>query len=322
MPKTFTDLAHGAPIRHALNGQVMGTRWTAVVYTGAQDVTALQADLAACVAKVDQQMSTWKPDSDLSRLNAAAVGEWLPQPPELLQVISAGLAVGAASAGAFDIGLGDLVTAWGFGAAQADVAAVRDLIHKPRPRADQIIEVNRADGTLRKRAAIQIDLNGIAKGFAVDQMIAVLATHGVENALVGLDGELRATGTPPGSAPWTIAVERPDYAQRAPEAVLSLENAAVATSGDYRHWIEVDNRRLSHTMDVTRGGPLNDGPASVTVVAETCMLADAWATALMVMGSARGAELARALNLNALFLDRAGTTFRQTAIGPLFASAP
>jgi thiamine biosynthesis lipoprotein len=322
MPKTSTDLAHGAPIRHSLNGPVMGTRWTAVAYSSAPDVTALHADLAACVVTVDRQMSTWKPDSDLSRLNAAPVGAWLPLPPELLHVISAGLVVGAASGGAFDIGLGDLVTAWGFGAAQADVAAVRDLINKPRPRADQIIEVNSTDGTLRKRAPIQIDLNGIAKGFAVDQMIAVLATHGVENALAGLDGELRAIGTQPDGMPWSIAVERPDYGQRAPEAILSLENAAVATSGDYRHWIEVGSRRLSHTMDITRGGPLNEGPASVTVAAETCMLADAWATALMVMGSARGAELARTLNLHALFLDRVDSTFRQTAIGPLFAPAP
>lgn len=319
MPKTSTDLAPGGLIRHALNGPVMGTRWTAVIYTDAQDLSDLHADLAAVVAKVDRQMSTWNPDSDLSRLNAAPVGQWLPLPPELLQVIMVGLAVGVASDGAFDIGLGDLVTAWGFGAVQADVAVVRDLINKPRPRADQIIEVNGTDGTLRKRAPIQIDLNGIAKGFAVDQMIAVLAAHGIANALAGLDGELRAIGTQPHGAPWSIAVERPDYAQRAPEAILTLDTAAIATTGDYRHWVDVGNRRLSHTMDITRGAPLPQGPASVTVVGCLCILADAWATALMVRGSVQGAQMARQNNLNVLFLDRTATGFRQTAVGPIFA---
>lgn len=300
----------------------MGTRWTAVVYAPAgHDMTGLQTDLAAAVARVDQQMSTWKPDSDLMRLNAAPVGQWLPQPPELLEVIEIGLAVGLASDGAFDIGLGDLVTAWGFGAAQADVALVRALINKPRPRADQIIEVNRKDGMLRKLAPVQMDLSGIAKGYGVDQMMAVLAAHGITSALAGLEGELRATGTQPDAAPWSIAVERPDYVQRAPEAILALDNAAVATSGDYRHWIEVGPRRLSHTMDITRGGPMNEGPASVTVVAPNCVLADAWATALMVLGSTRGAALARQIGLTALFLDRDGAALRQTAVGPLFEAA-
>lgn len=318
MSKMSTDF-----IRHALNGPVMGTRWTAVIHAAADhDMAPLHADLAAAVAQVDQQMSTWKPDSDLSRLNAAPVNVWLPQPPELLDVIAIGLAVGIASDGAFDIGLGDLVAAWGFGAGTADAGAVRALINQSRPRADQIVQIDRANGTLRKLAPIQLDLNGIAKGYAVDQMTRVILAHGITSALAGLDGELRAMGPRPDGKPWTLAVERPDHSQRAPVSVLALDDAAVATSGDYRHWIDVGSCRLSHTMDRTRAAPLRDGPASVTVVAPTCVMADAWATALMVLGSRRGAVLARRIGLNALFLERDGSDLRQTAVGGLFEPAP
>jgi len=147
----------------------------------------------------------------------------------------------------------------------------------------------------------------------------VLRAHGIANALVGIDGELRALGLRPDGEAWTIAVEAPDPARRAPHSVLALHDAAVATSGDYRHWVELRGRRLSHTMDPARGAPLIDSPASVTVVARTCAEADAWATALMVRGAKKGAELARRIGLDALFLLRdAAHGVRAVGVGPLF----
>ena len=141
--------------------------------------------------------------------------------------------------------------------------------------------------------------------------------------LVGIDGEMRALGLRPGQKAWTIAVEAPDSERRVPHSILTLQDAAVATSGDYRHWVEVQGRRLSHTMDPGRGAPMLTSPASVTVVARSCVEADAWATALMVLGADRGAPLARKHGLDALFLlrDDDGST-RGVGVGRLFSEEP
>ena len=298
MSKMSTDL-----IRHALNGPVMGTRWSALFFAEPDfDPAPVRAALQAAVEVVDGQMSTWKPDSDLMRLNAAPVGEWQDIPSDLAQVLDLGLAIGRASGGAFDIGMGDAVRAWGFGPATADPQAIRTAMQAPRRPAHEVLDL---DGNrLRKTAPIVLDLNGIAKGYGVDRLAEVLYDHGIRNALAGIDGEMRAMGLRPGGTPWTIAVEAPDRDRRAPHSILTLQNAAVATSGDYRHWVTVEGRNLSHTMDPRRGTPLLASPASVSVIAPICAMADAWATALMVRGADAGADLARTSSLGALFLMR------------------
>ena len=316
MSKMSTERA-----RVALNGATMGTRWSAVFPAEPGVMDALQAALQAAVDEVDAQMSTWKPDSDLMRLNAAAVGDWVVAPEHLRNVLRLGLEIGRASGGAFDIGMGDAVTAWGFGPGAAAPDGIRHAMAAPRRPAHEVLEI---DGMgLRKTAPIALDLNGIAKGYGVDRLAETLRDHGIANALVGIDGEMRAMGLRPDGTAWTIAVEAPDADRRAPHAILALQDAAVATSGDYRHWVEVQGRRLSHTMDPRRGAPLTAPPASVTVVARTCAEADAWATALMVLGADAGAALARQRGLDALFLlrdDAGGTT--GTGVGRLFSEVP
>lgn len=281
----------------------MGTRWTALFHAAPGfDPAPVQAALQAAVDAVDAQMSTWKPDSALMRLNRAPVGEWQDIPADLAQVLALGLAIGRASGGAFDIAMGDAVRAWGFGPDAADPQAIRAAMQAPRRPAHEVLEL---DGTrARKTAPLTLDLNGIAKGHGVDRLTQVLQDHGIPAALTGIDGEMRATGLRPDGRPWTIAVEAPDRARRAPHSVLALQDAAVATSGDYRHWVTVQDRTLSHTMDPGRGAPLLASPASVTVVAPGCAMADAWATALMVLGAEAGARLARQIGLDALILTR------------------
>jgi len=154
----------------------------------------------------------------------------------------------------------------------------------------------------------------------VDRLTDVARQFHISDALLSIDGELRGIGLQPDGSPWAIAIEDPDYATRKPLAIVALHDAAVATSGDYRHWVDVGTKRLSHTMDPGRGGPLAQSPASVTVIAETCMIADAWATVLMVKGSSEGAELARQMGLDVLFVEREGEGLRQTTVGPLFDS--
>ena len=266
-------------------------------------------------------MSTWKPRSDLMRLNAAPVGEWQEVPARLLHVLRLGLEIGRASGGAFDIGMGDAVTAWGFGADAAAPDHIRTAMTVSRVPAHAALEIG--EGRVRKTAPLALDLNGIAKGFGVDRLSETLGGFGVAASLVGIDGEMRACGLRPDGEAWTIAVEAPDPERRAPQSILALKDAAVATSGDYRHWVEVQGRRFSHTMDPSRGAPLLSSPASVTVVAQSCAEADAWATALMVLGPDTGAKLAQQRGLDALFLlrDVAGPA-RAVGVGVLFSQAP
>ena len=301
MSKTSTD-----PTRHALNGPTMGTRWSALFHAAPGfNAEPLRAGLQAAVDEVDAQMSTWKPESDVMRLSAAPVGAWVEVPRHLLNVLRLGLEIGRASGGAFDIGMGDAVAAWGFGPSQPDAASIRAAMAAPRRPAHEMLEITGA--RVRKLAPLQLDLNGIAKGYGVDRLADVLKGFGISAGLVGIDGEMRALGKRPDGEPWAIAVEAPDPERRAAQSVLALEDAAVATSGDYRHWVEVGGGRLSHTMDPRRGAPLASSPASVTVVAQSCAEADGWATALMVLGAEKGAMLARRLGLNALFLVRAAS---------------
>lgn len=313
MSRTSTDF-----VRHALNGATMGTRWSALFHAP----RGLEADpirnaLQAAVDEVDAQMSTWKPDSDLMRFNAAPAGEWVTVPASLMDVLRLALAVGKASDGAFDVGMGDAVTAWGFGPSAAAPDRIRVAMAARRVPAHVAIELS--DGRVRKHAPLALDLNGIAKGYGVDRLAETLARLGIRHALVGIDGEMRAIGSRPDGEAWTVAVEEPDPARRAPHSILSLQDCAVATSGDYRHWVEVQGRRLSHTMDPRRGAPLLDAPASVTVLAQTCAAADAWATALMVLGPGKGGELARKAGIDALFLLRGeGDDIRSCGIGQVF----
>lgn len=308
------------PVRQALNGPTMGTRWSALFFAPPGfDPGMVQADLQAAVDAVDAQMSTWKPDSDLMRVNAAPVGAWQDIPADLARVLTLGLAVGRASGGAFDIGQGDAVRAWGFGPDAADPQAIREAMQAPHRPAHEVLAI---DGNrVRKIAPISLDLNGIAKGYGVDRLAEVLSSCDILAALVGIDGEMRAMGLRPDGTPWTIAVEAPERDRRAPHSILTLQNASVATSGDYRHWVTVQGRDLSHTMDPAHGAPLLAPPASVTVIAPTCAEADAWATALMVAGVDEGPGLARKAGLDALFLTRDDTGVVQgIGVGKLFSS--
>jgi thiamine biosynthesis lipoprotein len=305
MPKTSSEPA--APCeRFTLHGTTMGTRWSASVDAHADralDLAALRRDLAVAVHLVDQQMSPWKPDSDLMRLNRAPMDTWVDLPAELLQVLACALDIRRLSAGAFDPGVGALVNAWGFGAVRdaPDAAAIQAARQAaPRPAHEALI-LDPAAGRARKRALLQFDLCGIAKAYAVDHMVAVLQQHGVQHALAALDGELRAVSSQASGEPWAVALARPETGRRAAHGVIELQDLAVATSGDYRRYLQVGDARLAHTMDPRRAAPVNNTVASVTVLARSCMHADAWATGLLVAGPGEGLALAQRLGLDALF---------------------
>ncbi|PCH70820.1 MAG: thiamine biosynthesis protein ApbE [Rhodobacteraceae bacterium] len=314
MSKMSIDLA-----RVEFEGPVMGTRWSADLgLPSGTDPKAVEAALAAAVAQVDAQMSTWKPDSDLMRLNRAPVGDWVEIPRELMQVLARALEIGRASDGAFDIGLGDLVSAWGFGGDAPDTAAIRANLGRARAPSHDGLELDQAGLRVRKLIPLTLDLSGIAKGYGVDRMMQVCDDFAIPSALVALDGELRAKGTQPDGTPWSVAIEKPDYKAREALSMLELQDVAVATSGDYRHWVDISKSRFSHSMDRRMGGPAQPGIASVTVLAADCMTADAMATAVLVMGVAHGSDFARELGLDCLIIERTPGGLVQHGVGPLF----
>lgn len=310
-----TDLAvrpgHNPPlVRHAMNGPTMGTRYSAVFFApeGA-NTEALAAALFEAVDRVDRQMSTWKPHSDLNRLNAAPVGDWIAIPRELMTVLAASLGIGRASNGAFDIGVGNLTAAWGFGAAgpKPDTDRIAALAGQARSATTSALELDEVGRRARKHAPLALDLSGIAKGFGVDEMAGVMAAFAVPSWLVGIDGEMRAKGLKPDGSPWAVALERPERGTRDAMGVIELTDMAVATSGHYRHWIDMNGKILSHTMNPKTGAPLENGLASVSVLATTCMEADAWATVFMVLGEKSSQKMAETLGMDAIFVLRDGT---------------
>ena len=294
----------------------MGSRWTVRLECDDAQAAALTDVCAQAVEAVEQQMSNWRAGSDLNRLNAAPLGEWVNLPAHLMTVLDMAAQIGSASDGVFDVGVGDLVQAWGFGPAQgvADPKAIGALMGKPI-RSFDALELDMAAGRARKAAAMSLDLSGIAKGYGVDVLAAVLADHGVTQCLCGLDGELVARGVRPDGQPWAVALEQPDPTRRAGRSMVELTNRAIATSGSYRHFVTLGNLRVSHTMNPRTGGPAVGALVSVSVLHDSCMNADAWATVLMVLGYQAGPEFAKAQGLQAIFLAEVGGDIRETLTG-------
>lgn len=303
--------------RYSLHGQTMGTRYSAVFFAApGADEAAIGTRLFAAVDEVDRQMSNWKPDSDLNRLNGAPIHQWLSIPAELFSVLDAALRVSRQSHGAFDIGVGDLVQAWGFGPGEGRIDeqrinALKAQAHWP---ATDVLELDPVHRRVRKQAAISLDLSGIAKGYGVDQLARCLDTLGITRYLVGIDGEMRARGTKPDGQPWAIAIEKPVRHLRDVMGVMELSDAAIATSGDYRHWVECHGKSHAHTINGALREPASNRLAAVSVVASSGMLADAWATALLVLGEKAGIELARERGMNALFVLHDGDGFQEISI--------
>ncbi len=294
-------------------GPTMGTQFRVSFVAPELDETALGGQLYRAVDAVDQSMSTYKPDSALMQFNHAPLNQWVPVPLILAQVVTQGLAISAASRGAFDMTLGMAVNAWGFG--PDPITALPDTA---QPTGEYRALTARLDPpALMKTAPLALDLSGIAKGFGVDELARVLEAQGITDYLVEIDGELRARGRKPGlDGIWTVALDAPIRNQRTAWDVLEVRDCALATSGDYRHFAEDDGKFRSHTIDGRTGWPVDNAFASVTVRHASCMSADAWASALMVLGPEDGPAIAEAHGIAALFLMRedVGIVERRTSL--------
>lgn len=295
-------------------GRTMGTSYSVSV-GGAPPAAALDG-LAARIQEtldaIDGRMSTYKPDSELSRFNAARDTAWRPASPQLVEVVAEALRVSRLSGGAFDVTVGPLVDAWGFGPAPAPAGAPPpEALARAAARVGHAqLEVRAAPPMIRKRRPdLSVDLSAIAKGYAADRVAALLRARGIENFLVEVGGELRVAGVAPAGRPWRVGIERPADGPRAVFLALALEDGGVATSGDYRNYREIDGRRYAHEIDPRSGAPVRHRAASVTVIDATAMRADALATALFVLGERDGLALAEREGLAACFIVRRGDGF-------------
>ena len=272
------------PHRITLNGATMGTRYSCVFHSARHDGhEVLGRRLHEAVTQVDAVMSNWQQTSDLCRLNGREPGLWCSVPASLIHVLDAALQIEAASNGAFDIGVAPEVAAWGFGPEVAGRILPATVAPK-RPATRDTLELDKVQMRVRKHAPLMLDLSGIAKGYGVDRLGEALSAMGVENWLVGIDGEMRGRGTRPDGSAWVVGHERPVPDRREIMGVIELSDLAVATSGTYRHFRTTQDGMVSHTIDPATGRPIKGVLASATVLAATCMEADAWATAILVDG--------------------------------------
>lgn len=293
----------------AFGGATMGTTWSVkAVLPATTDLPALEAMVQRALDAVVAEMSPWEALSDLSRYNRAAAGSWITLPAATATVLRRAIAVAEQSQGAFDPTLGALTDLWGFGPRAfsgsppeaADITALRDAGGWKRLTLD--------GDALFQPGGLRLDLNGIAKGFGVDQAAAALDRAQVKSYLVEVGGELRGTGAKPDGQPWWVELERPTSlgfgANDAEHTVVALHDLSVATSGDYRRFFDHDGRRYAHTLDPATGAPTTNATVSVTVLTKDCMSADAWATALTVMAPDAALAFAAQHDLAALIVSR------------------
>lgn len=300
------------------SGATMGTSYDVLVETevGTEDSVRLGAVIELELARVTQVMSTYDATSDVSRFGRYSGTEPVPVDRSLLEVLGSALEVSRRSSGAFDPTVGPLVDAWGFGPEDvtppdsARAAALRELVGFTRLVPDL------ESGTLAKtHPQVRIDLSGVAKGFAAERIGVALRELGYESALVDVGGELRAVGTHADGRPWRVALEGPRAASPGPVGTIDLVDEAVATSGDYRNFYEDRGVLYAHIIDPRSGFPISYRGFSVSVVHPDAGMADAWATALTVLGPDEGFELAEREGLAALFAWRSaeGVSTRMTS---------
>lgn len=294
---------------HLFAGPTMGTHYHIKV-VAALDATRrdqLERDITGTLERVNALMSTYRPDSELSRFNAGTSVEPQPLDPETVEVFRVALRVSQESNGAFDVTVGPLVNAFGFGPNAPPEPPADDALTALRQRVGYAkIVLDPAARTLQKtQPDVYCDLSAIAKGYGVDAVARTLDSAGLDRYMVEIGGEVRTRGRNGDGGIWRIGIEKPDGGEQAVQSIVALNNYSMATSGDYRNFYEREGQRYSHTIDPRTGRPVTHGLASATVLHANCADADAYATTLMVLGPDEGYAFALAHNLAAHLLVHA-----------------
>ncbi|MEP4767841.1 MAG: FAD:protein FMN transferase [Roseibium sp.] len=308
MSLTLAACKGGADVLE-LSGSTMGTNYsvTALDHGKNVDKATLHKALEASLLDVNAHMSNWDATSEVSRFNAFKSTDPVNISDGLAKVIRASRDINQASDGQFDITLGPVIEAWGFGAKtiNKDVSSDSGAIAAAFEAAGQTQGLKIDGNTLQKsHPDTEIYLPSIGKGYGVDQLAAVVESFGLTDYMVEIGGDIFVSGRNADSMDWQIGIETPDSISQKAFQVAKVSNMGMATSGDYRNYFERDGQRFSHIIDAHTGQPIKHQTASVTVLADNTMLADAWATALLVLGTKRGLEIANQRDLAVLFIDR------------------
>lgn len=296
----------------ALQGRTMGTSYhvTLVGKSNLLDKTQLQKDIDAILVDVNNKMSTYQPDSELSLFNQNTTTEAVALSADTAKVISKAIDIGVQTHGALDITVGPLVNLWGFGPdgrpdkvpSDTEIDSIKGHVGLDKLMYQQ--------GKLTKSdPKVYVDLSAIAKGFGVDQLADYLESQGINHYLVEIGGEMRLKGQKLNGANWRVAIEKPESFDRAVQQVIEPGDNALATSGDYRNYFEENGVRFSHTIDPTTFKPINHKLVSVSVITSTCMEADGLATALNVMGPQKAFNFAKAHDLAVYLVVKSDSGF-------------
>ncbi|MCH1925287.1 FAD:protein FMN transferase [Shewanella sp. C32] len=297
----------------SLSGSTMGTTYHIKVVSNERmpEAQLLQARIDLLLDNVNNQMSTYRPNSELSRFNQLEPGQPIQVSADTVEVIKEGIRLNHTTDGALDITLGPLVNLWGFGPDKRPIKIPSPetiAAAKERTGIDGItIDGNQLTKT---KASLYVDLSSIAKGFGVDKVADLLDGYQAEGYLVEIGGEVRAKGVKPGNLAWRIAVEKPTEEDREVQQVIEPGNMAVATSGDYRIYYEEEGERFTHIIDPRTGYPVKHRLASVTVLNERCMTADGYATAMMVLGTEKSLALAEKEHLAIMLIEKQDDGFK------------
>ncbi|PHR66476.1 FAD:protein FMN transferase [Pseudidiomarina marina] len=303
-----------APQQISVSGETMGTTYHIRYVTANPNHSPerVKERVDAVLEQVNSQMSTYDPNSELSLFNQRQTTDPVVISRSLETVVRRALEIGAETNGLLDVTVGPLVNLWGFGPlgrpervpSEEQLQAIRKQIGY------QYLTVENHQLT-KAIPDLYVDLSTIAKGYGVDRVAVLLEQMEIKNYLVEIGGEMRMRGTKPGEQPWRIAVEQPVSLDRAVQRIIEPGNNAVATSGDYRNYFEEDGVRYSHIIDPRTGYPIQHNLVSVTVISETCMDADAYATALTVMGAEQALAFANQKGLAVLLVTRENDQFKE-----------
>lgn len=287
--------AHDDPI--VFSGKTMGTTYQIKFFPGPGFIPRdLESKIRGCLDEINRSMSVFEPESEISRFNALRETDTpFPVSGDFYKVLETAAYIHRITGGAWDGTVKPLVDLWGFGApgARYRPPAPEKIREAMKTMGFDRIRLSGNRALVKKNAGVTLDLASIAKGYGVDRLAALLKDAGIRNFLVEIGGEVYASGQKPGGTPWQIGINapRPDALLNRVYKAVPLKDIALATSGDYRNFFEHQGVRYSHVIDPRTGYPVRNGVVSVSVLANTCTLADGLATALMVLGPEKGVDL-------------------------------
>ena len=285
------------------SGAVMGTTYKVSISGSKGKIN--KSDIFSLLDSVDNEMSTYIPSSYLSQLNATEVGTWLQASQNFLYVVSYSQELCVLTDGAFDISVGNIVNAWGFGPLEINLFPNKEIINQEKSQIGcNAIQIDLINKSVRRKKDVYLDLSAVAKGFAIDLLAEYLDELLVENYLIEIGGELRVKGNKPNGKPWVVGIEHPEQSAKTIFTIDTdlIKNFSLATSGNYRNYKKINEKVISHTFDPRSGLSIANKIASVSIIDQSAMKSDALATTLNVLGLSKGLEFANKNQISAFFV--------------------